>query len=124
MKGDMSIEREDAETMALKKIQESDLWWNAFHRSVREWRRMHICYVAFRRRLEIVQRRSPQRRSANSLILAMQRKMDFAHDIMLSIEGDMHSSARSAVSCEMAHTIYRNQQDQRFWGGEDGEYND
>jgi hypothetical protein len=118
----MSREQENAETMALRKIQESDLWWNAFHKSVREWRRMNVYYVGCRRRLEIAQTgRFPLR---SELMVAMQNEMDYAHDILLSIVSDLQSSARSAVSCEMAHTIYRTQREKKFWGGEDGEYND
>jgi len=108
----MSRKQEDYKSLAIKSIQEADMWWGAFDESVRQWRRMSCYQTAQRRRLEILQ--SKGMAVPSPYIVALHDEVTYAHDILLGIEGDIQSMARSAVSCEMAHRIYVEQQEQRF----------
>jgi hypothetical protein len=111
MRGErMSRKQEDYKSLAIQKIQEADMWWKAFDESVQQWRRMSCYQIGQRRRLEFLQTRG----AATPYIVALHDEVTYAHDILLGIEGDIQSMARSAVSCEMAHRIYMEQQEQRF----------
>lgn len=108
----MSRKQEDYKALAIKSIQEADMWWGAFDKSIREWRRMSCYQTAQRRRLEILQARGMDVPTA--YLIALSDEVAYAHDILLGLEGEIQSMARSAVSCEMAHRIYVEQQEQRF----------
>jgi hypothetical protein len=115
----MSRKQEDYKSLAIKKIQEADMWWTAFDNSVKEWRRMSCYQTAQRRRLEILQARGMGVPLPH--IVALHEEVTYAHDMLIGIEGDIISMARSAVSCEMAHRIYIEQQEQRYARENNGE---
>lgn len=115
----MSRKQEDYKALAIRKVLEADMWWNAFNESVQQWRRMSCYQTAQRRRLEILQSRGMDVPLA--YIVALHDEVTYAHDMLIGIEGDIQSMARSAVSCEMAHRVYIEQQEQRFTGRDDDE---
>ena len=113
----MSREPDTIKGLAIKSIQEADLWWQAFRDSVKRWHRMKIYQICSRRRLEM----AVEIRARPMVLIGLQKEVDYAHDILIGIEGDVESMARSAVSCEMAHRIYIEQDEQRWMEDDDGQ---
>ena len=111
----MSSKREIAKEEAIRKIQEADLWWNRFHQSVNEWRIMTLCHASYGFQIRL----ALHRRLPNSVLAVLQRKSDYAHDMIITLRENVDSLSRSAVSCEMAHRIHMEEFEQRHWEGAD-----
>lgn len=99
------------EDSAVKELQQADLWWNAFQEEVSKYRAMAVCYLAYSSHLRVAERDGLKL----NRVMALRYSCDYAHDMLLSIQENVDTLARSAVSCEMASRIYFEAQEQRNW---------
>ena len=107
----MPSARDKSEEMAIRNLQEADLWWNQFQSSTSKYRQIAIYYLAHIRCLRMAEtwNMSPAR------IRRIRASMDFAHDRMLIISDEIDSLSNSAISCEMASRIYFEDCEGRHW---------